>query len=138
MSLRVEVQRAQRTERRKAIVGFMSATDRIEQNWEYLAAHNASVIKKIPELLHDMWLSKKVIELVCSGELAQIAHDYALDLNHHARELLNTGQSEHQLELRTIFLERARIEMGYKGEPMQRRTLRADHLHQHEQSDSED
>ena len=134
MALRVDVRRdasqraaEQRAERKEAIIGFLSATDRIEQHWERLTAHDASVMDKLPELLHDMWLAKKVIEIVCSGEVAQAAHDYALELNHLTRKWQNTEQSDHEIELRTAFLEAARREMGYTGEPMQRRTLRADH-----------
>ena len=31
--------------------------------------------------MHAVWLAKKIIELVCSGTLAQAAQDYTLELN---------------------------------------------------------
>jgi hypothetical protein len=39
------------------------------------------------ELLHAVWLAKKIIELVCSGTLAQAAQDHTLELNRASREL---------------------------------------------------
>jgi hypothetical protein len=119
---------AQRAERKEAIIGFLNATDRIEQHWERLAAHNAKTMNKIAELLHNMWLAKNIIGIVYSGELAQAAHDYALELNRLAQEWRSTGQSSREVQPRTAFLEAARREMGYTGEPLKRRTLRADHL----------
>ena len=78
------------------------------------------------ELLHAVWLAKKIIELVCSGTLAQ---DYTLELNRASRELgpKGTGRrspsfSDRERQLRAEFLEAARREMGYAGEPLLRRT----------------
>jgi len=69
------------------------------------------------ELLHAVWLAKKIIELVCSGTLAQ---DYTLELNRASRELgpKGTGRrspsfSDRERQLRAEFLEAARREMGY-------------------------
>jgi hypothetical protein len=81
------------------------------------------------ELLHAVWLAKKIIELVCSGTLAQAAQDYTLELNRASRELgpKGTGRrspsfSDRERQLRAEFLEAARREMGYAGEPLLRRT----------------
>jgi hypothetical protein len=78
------------------------------------------------ELMHPVWLAKKIIELVCSGTLAQ---DYTLELNRASRELgpKGTGRrspsfSDRERQLRAEFLEAARREMGYAGEPLLRRT----------------
>jgi hypothetical protein len=81
------------------------------------------------ELMHAVWLAKKIIELVCSGTLAQAAQDYTLELNRASRELgpKGTGRrspsfSDRERQLRAEFLEAARREMGYAGEPLLRRT----------------
>lgn len=41
----------------------------------------------LTELMHAVWLAKKIIELVCSDTLAQAAQDYTLELNRASREL---------------------------------------------------
>jgi hypothetical protein len=43
-----------------------------------------ATLTELIELLHAVWLAKKIIELVCSGTLAQ---DYTLELNRASREL---------------------------------------------------
>lgn len=82
----------------------------------------------LTELMHAVWLAKKIIELVCSGTLAQAAQDYTLELNRASRELgpKGTGRrspsfSDRERQLRAEFLEAARREMGYAGEPLLRR-----------------
>jgi len=35
--------------------------------------------------MHAVWLAKKIIELACSGTLAQAAQDYTLELNRAGR-----------------------------------------------------
>jgi hypothetical protein len=72
--------------------------------------------------MHTVWLAKKIIELVCSGTLAQAAQDYTLELNRASRELgpKGTGRrspsfSDRERQLRAEFLEAARREMGYAG-----------------------
>ncbi|HEV2258953.1 MAG TPA: hypothetical protein VGS06_38040 [Streptosporangiaceae bacterium] len=81
------------------------------------------------ELMHAVWLAKKIIELVCSGTLAKAAQDYTLELNRASRELgpKGTGRrspsfSDRERQLRAEFLEAARRGMGYAGEPLLRRT----------------
>jgi hypothetical protein len=63
------------------------------------------------ELMHAVWLAKKIIELVCSGTLAQAAQDYTLELNRASRELgpKGTGRrspsfSDRERQLRAEFL----------------------------------
>ena len=80
-------------------------------------------------MLHAVWLAKKIIELVCSGTLAHAAQDYTLELNRASRELgpKGTGRrspsfSDRERQLRAEFLEAARREMGYAGEPLLRGT----------------
>jgi hypothetical protein len=75
------------------------------------------------ELMHTVWLAKKIIELVCSGTLAQTAQDYTLELNRASRELSPKGTgrrspsfSDRERQLRAEFLEAPRREMGYAGD----------------------
>ncbi len=82
----------------------------------------------LAELMHAVWLAKKIIELVCSAELARVAQDYTLELNRASKELRSgsTGQRPAGLpalerQLRAEFMEAARHEMGYAGEPLLRR-----------------
>jgi hypothetical protein len=81
------------------------------------------------ELMHAVWLAKKIIELVCSGTLAQTAQDYTLALNQASKELgpRGTGHrspalSSRERQARREFVEAARREIGYAGEPLLRRT----------------
>lgn len=78
--------------------------------------------------MHEGWLAKKIIELVCSGELAQAAQDYIKALNDGSHQYRRTGRqgqaiplSDDERELRTDFMEAARREMGYAGEPLRNR-----------------
>jgi len=42
-------------------------------------AHDDSI--RLAELMHEVWLAKKIIELVCSGHLAPAGHDYTRKLD---------------------------------------------------------
>ena len=63
----------QRAERKDAIVGFLSATERVEQHRGQLSVEASRDAGDLIELMHAVWLAKKIIELVCSGTLAQAA-----------------------------------------------------------------
>ena len=114
-----------RAERKEAIIGFLSAAERIEHQRGQLAAQGSPDREKIAELMHAVWLAKKIIELVCSGEVAQAAHDYTRELNSGSKEFSRSGggggQTVRERELRAAFLEAARQELGYSGGPLQRR-----------------
>ena len=43
------------------------------------------------ELMHTVWLAKKIIELVCSDGLAQAAQEYAQELNRGSQEIARKG-----------------------------------------------
>jgi hypothetical protein len=119
----------QRAERKDAIIGFLSATERVEQHRGQHPAELDHGEPSLIELMHAVWLAKKIIELVCSGALAQAAQDYTLELNRASKELgpKGTGRQSPALsalerQLRAEFVEAARREMGYAGEPLLRRT----------------
>lgn len=134
---RVEVQRdafqrssAQRAERKEAIISFLSAAERIELLRAKMAHDNhLPGSDEIGELIHALWLAKKIIELVCSAQLAQAAHDYTRELDRCTWELegkewkgASRALSPREHELRVQLLEAARRELGYVGEPLHGRT----------------
>jgi hypothetical protein len=114
-----------RAERKEAIVGFLSAAERVEHQRGQLAIRERHASEQLIEQMHTVWLAKKIIELVCSGEVAQAAHDYTYELNIGSKHFAETGDdgglSVRERELRAVFLEQARQELGYTGEPIQRR-----------------
>jgi hypothetical protein len=83
----------QRTERKEAVIGFLSATERVEQHQGQLAEEPSHDTAALIELMHAVWLAKKIIELVCSGALAEAAQDYTLELNRASQELRPPGTS---------------------------------------------
>jgi len=132
LALRVDVRRDaaeraanRRAERKDAIIGFLSAAERTEQYRRQSQADRERNGTDFVELLHAAWLAKKIIELVCSGELAQAAQDYVRELESGCQEFdRNVGSaafSVRERQLRAEFMELARREMGYQGEPMQHR-----------------
>jgi hypothetical protein len=85
--------------------------------------------------MHAVWLAKKIIELVCSGTLAQAAQYYAQELNRASQELRPHSASQRspalsarERQLRAEFIEAARRELGCAGEPLLRRTRAEDDL----------
>jgi hypothetical protein len=142
MAMRVDARREdarqasdQRAERKEAIIGFLSATERVEQHRGQLAAEPGRDTGALIELMHAVWLAKKIIELVCSGTLAQAAQDYTLELNRASQELRPDSASRRSpglpargRQLRAEFMEAARRELGYAGEPLLRRTRAGDDL----------
>jgi hypothetical protein len=74
-----------------------------------------------------VWLAKKIIELVCSAELAQAAQDYVRELDRCCREFARNPGAEafprQERRLRAEFMELARRELGFAGEPLQHRSF---------------
>jgi hypothetical protein len=142
MAMRVDARREatrrasdQRAERKDAIIGFLSATERVEQHRGQLTIESGHEAVALVELMHAVWLAKKIIELVCSGTLAQSAHDYTRELNCASQELRSNSTSRRspalsarERQLRAEFMEAARRELGYAGEPLLRRTRGEDDL----------
>jgi hypothetical protein len=114
----------QRGERKQAIIDFLSAAEPIEQLRGKLQEGNRGKSAVITEQMHAVWLAKKVIELVCSANLAQAAQDYTEELNAGSKEFARTGRagglSRLERQRRATFMEMARRELGYKGEPLRR------------------
>lgn len=123
----------QRAERKEAIVGFLSAAERVEHQRGQLAVQDRRDLEQLSELMHAVWLAKKIIELVCSGELAQAAHDYTRELNSGSKEFARSGGSGglsvRERKLRADFMEAARQELGYAGEPLRHRAYAEQQRH---------
>jgi hypothetical protein len=81
----------QRAERKDAIIGFLSATERVEQDRGQRAIEPDRDGPSLIELMHAVWLAKKIIELVCSGGLAQAAQEYAQELSRGSQEIARGG-----------------------------------------------
>lgn len=121
---------AQRGERKEAIISFLSAAERIETVRASAAYdHDRAADVDIADLTHALWLAKKLIEIVCSAGLAQAAHDYTRELDRCTWRLKRNGWTgisaaltEREHELRVQFMEAARRELGYAGEPLRGRT----------------
>jgi hypothetical protein len=123
----------QRAERKEAIIGFLSATERVEQHRGQLAVEPDYDAGALIELMHAVWFAEKLIELVCSGALAQAAQDYTRELNRASQELrsynssrMSPALSAREQQLRAEFMETARRELGYAGEPLLRRSRAED------------
>jgi hypothetical protein len=119
----------QRAERKEAIIDFLSATERVEHYRGQLTRKAGPDAENLAELMHAVWLAKKIIELVCSGGLAQAAQDFTVTLNRACQELRyngpdrpRAGLSDTEHQLRVEFIEAARRELGFAGEPLLRRT----------------
>ncbi|ORT61661.1 hypothetical protein BKD26_01100 [Streptomyces sp. CB03238] len=77
------------------------------------------------EALHDLWLAKKAVELVCSHDTAQAAQEYAEALH----ERMRKGTADASLsplsatkrERRHAFMETARGELGTGGTRLRRK-----------------
>ncbi|GAA1100609.1 hypothetical protein GCM10009577_23410 [Streptomyces javensis] len=115
LATRVEEQRdqrqradAERSERKEAILGFLAAAQRVELILDRRKLGLAAPEDPEDEKLHDLWLAKKAVELVCSHEAAQAAHDYTDALHVCMRNTVVTGQSTSKRERRYAFMEAAR------------------------------
>ena len=115
-----KIEEARRQERKAAIVDYLAAAQHAEQIEHKIAASETVDSDQALDALRTLWLAKKVIELVCSAQVAQTAHDYAYEINKniHLDSLEVSTASER--ERRVAFIEQARRELGYFGEPLLR------------------
>lgn len=121
---------AQRAERKEAILRFLSAAEEIETLRARVAYdEHQPADADVADLTHALWLAKKLIELVCSAEVAQVAQEYTKELDRCTWKLKRSewkgaspalSRGEHELRVR--FMEAARRELGYRGEPLRGRT----------------
>ncbi|MFD7911570.1 hypothetical protein ACFV30_12655 [Streptomyces sp. NPDC059752] len=115
LATRVEVRRDQqrqgeteRAERKEAILGFLAAAQRVELVLDRRVLGLPAADEPEDEILHAMWLAKKSVELVCSHEVAQAAHDYTEALHQIMRNVVEHGQIPTKRERRYAFMEAAR------------------------------
>ncbi|MEU5639637.1 hypothetical protein [Streptomyces milbemycinicus] len=127
LATRVEVRRDQqqradagRTECKEAISGFLAAAQRVELVLDRRKLGLPAPEDPEDEKLHDLWLAKKAVELTCSHEAAQAAHDYTKALHAHMRDATATGGPPVKRERRHAFMEAAREELA-SGRPRIRR-----------------
>lgn len=115
-----KIEEVQRQERKVAIVDFLAAVQQVERLEVESAAAKPVDSDRVYDALRELWLTKKVIELVCSAEAAQTAHDYAWEMNKniHIDSLEATPDGER--DRRIAFIETARRELGFDGEPLVR------------------
>jgi len=106
---------AARTERKQAIVDFLDAAQRLEQRLDDRVHGRPQPDADVGDLLHALWLAKKVLELVCGYELATVAHRYTALLHSLSRAAQSTGRSAEHVAYRAEFIEAARRELGVAG-----------------------
>jgi hypothetical protein len=111
---------AERTERKDAILGFLSAAQSVELQLDRIAGGRPRDDTEAWDHLHALWLAKKVPELVCSAALAQAAHDYTLALHGLLRGEGPVEDSPAKRELRYAFMEAARRELGVEEAALRR------------------
>ncbi|GLY87930.1 hypothetical protein Airi02_058590 [Actinoallomurus iriomotensis] len=116
---------AERTERKDAILGFLSAAQSVELLLDRRPDHRSPDDAEMWDRLHDLWLAKKACELVCSPRLAQAAHDYTVSLHDLLRGRNPTEQPDVKRELRYALMEAARTELGVTGDPLRRGHLKS-------------
>lgn len=127
LSTRVEARRvrfeqagAERSERKAALLEFLSAAQQVELCLDRLSMGEQVDDSEKWRLLHALWLAKKVPELLCSPPVAQAAHDYTAALHALLRGQATGEGTPFKRELRFAFLEAARQELGTTSEPLRR------------------
>jgi hypothetical protein len=106
-----------RGERKAAITTFLDAVQRVEQ---VVDARRRGVTapdrQAVDDLLHTLWLTKKLLELVCGHEVATRAHHYTTTLNRLALAVDEDADLDiRQRTTRGGFMEAARAELGVAG-----------------------
>ncbi|TYK43824.1 hypothetical protein [Actinomadura decatromicini] len=130
LSTRVEARRArfeqasaERSERKAALIEFLSAAQQVELCLDRLSMGERLDDSEMWQHLHALWLAKKVPELVCSPPVAQAAHDYTSALHALLRGHTPAEGTPPKRDLRFAFLEAARRELGTANEPLRRDPL---------------
>lgn len=112
---------AMRTERKAAILSFLDVAQRIEMALDKRAESKDSPNEmEVQENVHQLWLAKKNVELVCSPELAQSAHDYTYSLHVSLRSPDLVTDPSAKRQARYLVMESARRDLGITGRPLRR------------------
>lgn len=110
-----ELAAAARAERKQSIVDYLASAQRVEQVIDNALHRQVRADSDAVDLvLHNLWLAKKLLELVCSYELASAAHTFTSTLENLARSR-PAGLTERQRADRAEFMEAARRELGISG-----------------------
>ncbi|MFC4056574.1 hypothetical protein ACFOY4_43395 [Actinomadura syzygii] len=117
---RFEQASAERSERKAALIEFLSAAQQVELCLDRLSMGERLDDSEMWQHLHALWLAKKVPELVCSPPVAQAAHDYTSALHALLRGQTPGEGTPPKRDLRFAFLEAARRELGTTNEPLRR------------------
>jgi hypothetical protein len=110
-----------RAERKAAIAAFLDGAQRMEQVVDARRRGVADGHPDVDDLLHSLWLNKKLLELVCGYDLARVAHRYTSTLT----RLVHAPEPTADLDLaqrtaRGEFMETARDELGVTGPQLYR------------------
>lgn len=106
---------AERAERKEAILGFLAAAQQVELVLDRRSLGLPATDDPEDQQLHDLWLAKKAVELVCSHTAAQAAHDYTRALHDHLRNAASPERPAKR-DCRHAFIESARQELA--GSPL--------------------
>jgi hypothetical protein len=105
---------ALRAERKEAIARFLDAVQRVEQEIDN-RRRGRPAEAEIGDLVHAMWLAKKLLELVSGADTANAAHFYAKALHGQLSGDRDDPSSAPERPLRGEFMEAARAELGVPG-----------------------
>lgn len=112
---------AVRAERKETIAGFLDATQRVEQVIDRRIRDGLPPSASSDDLLSALWLAKKMLELICSNELASAAHRYTSNLDTLDRSPELSEASADQRRYRGEFMEAARRELDIQEPPLYQR-----------------
>ncbi|MFI6209196.1 hypothetical protein ACIBAI_22800 [Streptomyces sp. NPDC051041] len=126
LATRIEVQ-CDRQQRTGALRAELKEALAAAQRGELILDHGALGLSAPEdaqdEKLHDLWLVKKAVELVCSHEMAQAAYDYTKALHAHLRNTVTPEQVSNKRDYRYACMEAARAALGSGRPRVQRWSL---------------
>jgi hypothetical protein len=113
---KAELAAAARSEVKQAITEFLAVAQRAERVVDNAVDRSVATERDtVDSMLHELWLSKKLMELVCSHELSTAAHAYTSVLDRMARGTAGEPERQRQRVTRGDFMEAARQELGVSG-----------------------
>ncbi|MEU8511635.1 hypothetical protein AB0C76_08625 [Kitasatospora sp. NPDC048722] len=102
---------AERAERKEAILSFLAAAQQVELVLDRRSLGMPASEDPEDRKLHDLWLAKKAVELVCSHTASRAAHEYTTALHEHLRNTVSPERPTKR-DCRHAFVESARAELG--------------------------